>query len=49
MMKKAILTGASGNLGKEFLRNLITNDYEVYAVDKDIKSLHEFKQIIPIE
>ena len=48
-MKKAILTGASGNLGKEFLRKLITNDYEVYAVDKDIKSLHEFKHIIPIE
>lgn len=48
-MKKAILTGANGNLGNEFLKKLIINNYEIYALDKNIENLNDIEKVIPIE
>ncbi len=48
-MKKAIITGANGNLGKKFLETLHKNQYEIFAIDKNINGLEETSLIHPIE
>jgi len=47
-MKKAILTGANGQLGLEFLKTLIQENYIVYAIDLKLHNLPKHEQIIPI-
>lgn len=48
-MKKAILTGANGNLGRDFINTLIANNYAIYAVDKNIDQLNFEDNITPIK
>lgn len=48
-MKTAILTGANGQLGQNFLETLLSNDYFVYAIDTEIYNLFESKNIQPIQ
>ena len=50
-MKTAILTGANGNLGSNFLRSLRELDYFVYAVDKEIGEIkvEEFVESVQLD
>ena len=48
-MKTAILTGANGNLGRDFINTLIANNYAIYAVDKNIDQLNSEDNITPIK
>lgn len=41
-MKKIILTGANGQLGKSYIKLLLENDYKVVAVDVNTDQLAEF-------
>lgn len=47
-MKTAILTGANGQLGKSYLDTLVDLDYYIYAIDLNIDSIIETKNIKPI-
>lgn len=47
-MKKVIISGASGNIGKELLKIIDNPDYKVYAFTSDREKLSEFKNIIPV-
>jgi len=50
-VKTAILTGANGNLGSNFLRSLRELDYFVYAVDKEIGEIkvEEFVESVQLD
>ena len=50
-MKIAILTGANGNLGSNFLRSLRELDYFIYAVDKEIGEIkaEEFLESVQLD
>jgi len=48
-MKTAILTGANGQLGKEFLRVLIDAQYFVYAVDKETHNITPSEHVKPVK
>ena len=50
-MKIAILTGANGNLGSNFLRSLRELDYFIYAVDKEIGEIkaEEFVESVQLD
>lgn len=48
-MKRAILTGANGNLGNKFLDTLVKNGFEILAVDKNIDKLKLTENVKPIE
>lgn len=41
-MKKVILTGANGQLGRSYVRLLLENDYKVVAVDLNTDQLSQF-------
>jgi len=47
-MKIAVLTGASGNLGKSFLETLTRSGYYVYTVDLRIDNLKENSSVKPV-
>ncbi len=48
-MKIAILTGASGQLGKSYLNTLLNEDYYVYAIDLNIDDIKYSKNIKPVQ
>ena len=49
LLKKAIVTGACGNLGSHFVRILGDLNYFIYAIDKDITNLRAAENIEPVE
>jgi len=48
-MKKAIVTGANGNLGRDFVEMLSKNNYEIIAIDKCTKNIPNSKKISPVK
>ena len=48
-MKKAIITGANGQLGKRFLESLVSEGYFVYAVDLNLGEISKSNYVQPIE
>ena len=48
-MKIAVITGANGQLGKEFTKTLINENCYVYALDLNIESLQESDKFKPIQ
>lgn len=49
MNKKAIVTGANGQLGRAFVEALIGQGYFVYAVDLNIEKIKNSKNLHPVE
>ncbi|MBL7058483.1 SDR family oxidoreductase [Patescibacteria group bacterium] len=47
-MKKAIITGANGQLGNAFVEGLVKKGYFVYAVDLNIENIKDSDNIKPI-
>ena len=47
-MKKVIITGANGQLGKVFTQALIDKGYFVYAVDINTNNLKDTERLKPI-
>lgn len=48
MLKKVIITGANGQLGKSYIKLLLQNDYKVVAVDLSVNELAEFSTDVEI-
>ena len=48
-MKKAIITGANGQLGNAFVEGLVKKGYFVYAVDLNIERIVSSESVKPIE
>ena len=48
-MKKAIVTGANGQLGSVFVEGLINKGYFVYAVDLNVENLKASNSIKPVK
>jgi len=48
-MKRAILTGANGQLGKAYLNTLVENGYFVYAIDLNVEEIDPSSQIEPVQ
>lgn len=49
-MKKVLITGASGLIGKEIISKMLeSNDYEIYATTTNKKNLEQFERIKIIE
>lgn len=48
-MKIAVITGANGQLGKEFTKTLINENCYVYALDLNIENLQESDKFKPIQ
>jgi short-subunit dehydrogenase len=42
-MKTAIITGASGGIGKELVKLFLTNNWKVLAVSRNTKALEDIK------
>lgn len=48
-MKVAVLTGANGQLGQSFLKTLLENDFQVYALDMNIDNLNNIPNVIAVQ
>jgi NAD(P)-dependent dehydrogenase (short-subunit alcohol dehydrogenase family) len=48
-MKKAIVTGANGQLGNAFVKGLVKKGYFVYAIDLNVEKILISKNVQPVE